>query len=110
VKKLLSKINIEAFILSGGLIYLLLINPSHNHFSICLIKLAGFDFCPGCGLGRSISYLLHFNITESVKTHPLGIPAFIIIMHRIISLVRNKPVIFSSSSIKKVAVSKELQH
>jgi hypothetical protein len=88
-KKIIKALNFEIIAFSGGLLYLLLLEPSHEHFSFCLFRLAGIDFCPGCGLGKSISYLLHFNVTESIKTHPLGIPAFLIIVNRIISLLRN---------------------
>jgi hypothetical protein len=48
----------------------------------------GFKFCPGCGLGHSISYLFHGDIQESFSTHPLGIFAVIIILCRIYNLFR----------------------
>jgi hypothetical protein len=83
------KFHIESIIWLSAFIYLLLINPySTNHFSFCIYKFLGFDFCPGCGLGLSISYLFHLDFINSWSSHYLGIPAFIIIMYRIIVLFK----------------------
>lgn len=59
----------------------------HDHFSLCLFSLLGIDFCPGCGLGHSIALLFRLRIWESVCTHPLGIPAVVILLHRSYSLL-----------------------
>jgi TM2 domain-containing membrane protein YozV len=59
------------------------INPN---FSLCPLKNIGIN-CPGCGLGRSISYALHGNFKQSLNTHPVGIPAIVILVHRILSLI-----------------------
>jgi hypothetical protein len=83
------KFNIEAIVWLSAFIYLLLINPySTNHFSFCIYRFLGFDFCPGCGLGLSISYLLHLDFINSWHSHYFGIPAFIIITHRIFVLFK----------------------
>lgn len=75
----------------SGIIYLLTINPYHaDHVSICPYKNLGIEFCPGCGLGRAISYLFHGDIINSFNSHPLAIPAFIIITFRIVQLTRKK--------------------
>jgi hypothetical protein len=58
------------------------------HYSFCLFKMMGFKFCPGCGLGHSISYLFHGNIKASFSAHPLGIFAVIILLFRIYTLSR----------------------
>jgi|GEM_PF-485784 len=111
MKRIFNRFNFEAAAFSAGLLYLLIIDPSHSHFSFCLFKLAGIDFCPGCGLGRSVSYLLHLNAVESIKTHPLGIPALLIIVYRIVSLLRDNTVM--SSTLKKnsgIAASNSMQH
>lgn len=80
-------VNFEAVIWTSGLLYLALTNHAgENHFSICPIKNFGFSFCPGCGLGESISLIFKFEFVESFSVHPLGIPAFIILLHRIIHL------------------------
>lgn len=60
---------------------------SDAHFTICPLKLAGFNYCPGCGLGRSLMLLLHGRISESIQMHPLGIPALAILIWRIASVI-----------------------
>lgn len=47
----------------------------------------GFQFCPGCGLGHSISYLFHGQVQDSLNAHPLGILALPVISFRIFKLV-----------------------
>jgi hypothetical protein len=81
---------LEAIIWSGGLLYLMLINvPSDSHFTICPLANLGINFCPGCGLGNSISHLFRGNFASSFDSHPLGIFTFFIILFRIISLIKN---------------------
>jgi hypothetical protein len=58
------------------------------HYSFCIFKLFGINFCPGCGLGHSISYLFHGDIKASFASHPLGIFAVIIILLRIYKLLQ----------------------
>ena len=60
------------------------------HYSFCLFKLAGIDFCPGCGIGHSISYLFHGNLSASFNSHPLGLFAVLVIICRISNLLRLK--------------------
>lgn len=57
-----------------------------EHFTICPLANMGFNWCPGCGLGRSVIQLLHGNIQKSLQFHWLGIPAVLIIVHRVITL------------------------
>ncbi len=49
------------------------------HYSFCILKFIGFQKCPGCGLGHSISFLFHGDIRKSLDAHPLGIFALIVI-------------------------------
>ena len=86
---MLKRINIELIFLIGGLIYLAFMNPSETHFSLCPMKNLGFSFCPGCGLGHSISYLFHGQIQKSFHHHPLGIFALGVILMRILKLIKN---------------------
>jgi hypothetical protein len=73
----------------AGLLYLMLINPYDiHHFTFCPLKNLGFNFCPGCGLGLSISKIFHFDFIGSFETHPLGMPALIIISNRIYVLLK----------------------
>ncbi|MEE9449256.1 MAG: DUF2752 domain-containing protein [Ignavibacteriaceae bacterium] len=82
-------VGIEALIWIAALIFLALIEPAEStHFTICPFSVMGFDFCPGCGLGRSVSYVLHGEITNSLSLHPLGIFALIVLTTRVISLIK----------------------
>ena len=79
---------LEAFFWIITLTALAILQPSENsHLSLCPLSNFGFKFCPGCGLGRSISFLFHGSVRESVAMHPLGIPAVLIISWRIITLL-----------------------
>ncbi len=86
----LLKNNLELLVWLTGLMYLILIDLSKNHFSFCPLNQMGFDWCPGCGLGMSISLIFHFEFAESLKVHPLGFFALIIIVFRIIQLIKNQ--------------------
>lgn len=59
-----------------------------KHFSLCPLANIGISWCPGCGLGRSITQLFHGNLEESFHQHWLGVPAVLIIGYRIVSLSR----------------------
>lgn len=77
-------VNIEALCWIAGLIFLAAIDPyASQHLSFCPLHNLGFDFCPGCGLGRSISLLFHGDVGGSFRAHPLGIPALVILLARI---------------------------
>jgi hypothetical protein len=73
----------------AALIALAIANPTdQSHFSLCPLKLMGITWCPGCGLGHSISFLFHGDIKNSFHSHWLGIPALGIILFRIYTLAR----------------------
>jgi hypothetical protein len=59
-----------------------------GHFSFCIFKLLGIDFCPGCGIGHSISYIFHGDIAASFSAHPLGMFAIVVIIYRIFTLIK----------------------
>lgn len=83
-------IGFEATIWLLGLFYLAIIHtPDMSHFTICPLSNLGFEFCPGCGLGNSISYLFRGDFASSFHSHPLGIFGMIIIAIRIISIIKN---------------------
>jgi hypothetical protein len=89
VSRVIRKINLEAIVWLGGLLALALMNPDGTqHYSLCIFKNLGFKYCPGCGLGHSISYFLHGELNRSLQAHPLGIVATIILVSRSISLLR----------------------
>jgi len=71
----------------AGLVYLMFINPYQTQqFTFCPFHNMGITFCPGCGLGRSISFFYHGDLIHSIKTHPLGIIALILLTLRVIKL------------------------
>jgi hypothetical protein len=76
-----------------ALTLLAFMNPATDaHFSLCVFKWMGFSFCPGCGLGHSISWLFHGDIEQSFREHPLGIAAVMILLHRIYTLIKKRTV------------------
>jgi hypothetical protein len=82
--------NLEAFIWLAVIIYFAA-SPVQfaNHFTICPLSLAGFEHCPGCGLGRSMVLLLHGRVAESISMHPLGIFALGLFTVRIFTVFSN---------------------
>ena len=83
-------IGLEAAIWIGALLYLAFVHTQgETHFIICPIKNLGFDFCPGCGFGNSISLIFQGEIYSSILSHPLGILAFTVLIIRIIQLIKN---------------------
>ena len=87
--QLIILIGLEGFIWIVALVYLAFFNnPFQSHFTICPLSNAGFEHCPGCGLGNSVSFLFNGHLSESLDTHLLGIPAIIIIVYRIYSIIK----------------------
>ena len=91
IYRLISQIPLEALMWAGALIYLFFIDPyKTQHYSLCLFNNLGIDFCPGCGIGRSISMLYHGDIIHSLNMHPLGVFALMILLLRIYKLIKNR--------------------
>ena len=87
IKSILKIVEWEAIFWLVGLTYLLFIDPYQiQHYTLCPLHNLGITFCHGCGLGRSVSFFYHGDFLLSIKTHPLGIFAFIIITVRILKL------------------------
>ena len=87
-KQLLKSLPLELII--WGLALVVLYNLDLNDTkanSICPIHNAGFNWCPGCGLGRSVGLLMHGHVRESIEMHWLGIPTFLVLSYRIITLL-----------------------
>lgn len=83
-------ISLEGLIWISALIYLAFFNnPAEAHFTICPLSNLGFEHCPGCGLGTSISMLFRGEFPQSFDTHWLAIPALLIILYRIFSLIKS---------------------
>ncbi|MEO8109690.1 MAG: DUF2752 domain-containing protein [Ginsengibacter sp.] len=80
-------IGFEIFFWVIALLLLAFMKPDLDaHYSFCILKFIGFERCPGCGLGHSISYIFHGDIRRSFAAHPLGIFALIVILARIYKL------------------------
>lgn len=58
--------------------------------SLCMFRFVGINWCPGCGLGHAMHAAMHLDLLASFREHIFGIPALLIIAHRIKQLV-SKP-------------------
>jgi len=81
--------NIELYFWILALFLLKIDNPDTENISFCLFKFIGFDACIGCGIGRSLAYILDCRIWDSWNTHILGIPILLILLSHIFKLLRN---------------------
>jgi len=84
--------NFELIFWASAMVALAVSDPAKPHFSLCPLKLMGFTWCPGCGLGHAISYLFRGDLRSSFHAHWLGIPALIIIFYRMLVLFWQKPI------------------
>ncbi len=85
---MLRKWPLELIIWTGAILILSVSYPQTvDHFTICPLENMGFFVCPGCGLGRSISYFLHGDLKLSIEHHWFGIPALCILIYRIVQLL-----------------------
>jgi len=76
----------EALIWIGALIFLAANSPSYHQYTLCPLDNLGFHYCPGCGLGRSIGYFFRLDPESSFYSHPLGIPAALLLLYRSIKI------------------------
>jgi hypothetical protein len=87
--KYLKQFPLELTVWVTALVLLWLGNPAEHHFSLCFLSSLGFEkWCPGCGLGRSIGYILNGQFAQSIQQHWFGFPALLILMHRIYTLLQ----------------------
>ncbi|KQB99147.1 DUF2752 domain-containing protein [Pedobacter sp. Hv1] len=80
---------LELFFWIAALVLLATADPHEHHFSLCPLANLGLTWCPGCGLGRSITSLFHGDVSASFSHHWFGIPALILICYRIYQLSKN---------------------
>ncbi|MFY0651583.1 MAG: DUF2752 domain-containing protein [Cyclobacteriaceae bacterium] len=85
-KLILNKLDVEVYVWTIGLLLLVFSNPDHHHFTVCPIANVGFDWCPGCGLGRSVALIFRGRFLDSFEMHPLGFLALAVLSHRVVSL------------------------
>jgi hypothetical protein len=77
----------EAYIWLAGIILLTLTNPYIQEWTLCPLHNLGFEYCPGCGLGRSVSLILRGDFIASWQMHPLGGLALVVLITRSIYLL-----------------------
>jgi len=63
-------------------------DPDASHLTLCPLANLGFDWCPGCGIGRAIACLLQGELMKSLEYHWFGLPALLIICLRIYTLMK----------------------
>ena len=57
--------------------------------STCLLRTAGVDECPGCGMSRSVVYLASAEWGKSFAAHPAGfLAALLVILHFVRNTLR----------------------
>ena len=78
----------EAVIWITALVLLAFAPINGEHYSLCVFHNLGIGFCPGCGLGHSITYFFHGDFEASFYAHPMGIPAIGILIFRIFSIFK----------------------
>lgn len=71
----------------SALIALFFLPENKSEASLCVFSALGFGKCPGCGIGHAIHFALRAEWMESLKHHPLGILAVIILLNRIRQLI-----------------------
>lgn len=81
--------HLEWFTFLSGLLLLGLMDPGTTGVSFCLFDLAGIDFCPGEGLGHSISYTFRGDFDQAMTAHFMGPSAVLILSGRILYIWMN---------------------
>lgn len=82
------KIPLELLFFCGALVCLFFLDDKQPHVSLCPLAAIDFKYCPGCGLGHAIHYLLHLKFQQSWDAHPLGFFAVPVIIYRIYCLIK----------------------
>lgn len=87
---------LDALFWTLGLLAMATMNPEGEHLiSLCPLDALGASFCPGCGLGHAVAYLARGELVASVKAHPLGLPAVLILGAHVARLLRLNPLLSS---------------
>jgi len=88
VNRLIMSLPLELTAWISAVLFLAFTDSGSAHSSLCPLDNLGFNCCPGCGLGRSIRFLLHGEFSLSIEHHWFGIPAFLILIYRILQLLK----------------------
>lgn len=79
---------VEAAVWTGGLLLMAIADPTREAlFEICILKLVGLTWCPGCGLGHAVGFLARGQFAEAMMSHPLVIPVVAVLLTRVGSLL-----------------------
>ena len=90
ISTIIGKLPIELIFWISALVGILFIDPyGPQHFTLCPLDNLGIDWCPGCGLGRAMSFIVKGDFQASWSMHPLAMFAFAVIVYRIIQIIRN---------------------
>lgn len=81
------KANIELLLWLLALPALYFMPEEAGHFTLCPLGAMGVSWCPGCGLGHAIHYLLHLQWEQSLHHHYLGPFALALIVYRIFRIL-----------------------
>ncbi len=106
IQRLLKKyffLHFEWIALMTGLVLMALLDPLSQAESICPAKRLDLSYCPGCGLGKSISYFFRGELMNSIQSHPAGILAVMVIPARIVKIFhRNHKIIKGQDNEKNI--------
>lgn len=81
--------HLEWVVFACGLILLGFMSPENTGISFCFFDFIGIEFCPGEGLGHSISYTFRGDFSSAMEAHLAGPAAIIILSARIMYIWRN---------------------
>lgn len=88
--EILRRLPAEAFVWAGALAALAVADPrAEGLLSLCVPKALGLPFCPGCGLGHSVAFLLRGEVGAALAAHPLGPFAVAVLGGRVVALLRD---------------------
>lgn len=80
-------LHFEWVALLGMLMMAVAIDTTTTGPSYCMLKNLNIDFCPGCGLGRSMALAAQGSFQASFQMHPMGVIAIPTLLYRIINLL-----------------------
>ncbi|AGA79590.1 Protein of unknown function (DUF2752) [Echinicola vietnamensis DSM 17526] len=89
IRKIQAKLPLELLFWIAALVGIMFIDPnSAHHFTLCPLSMAGIEWCPGCGLGRSMKLFALGEFRQSFQMHPMGAFAWAVIPYRIFEIIR----------------------
>lgn len=88
--RVLRRVPLEAAVWTAALVALACTDPAaEGWLSLCPLDALGVAWCPGCGLGHSIAYLVRAEWALALQAHPLGPVALLALAGRIGALTYN---------------------